>query len=50
MLEAFVSTSSANTGDRTDVSLTKIDRSAYAALPNKGATGQPSQYYVKRET
>ena len=35
---------------RTDVSLTKIDRSAYAALPNKGATGQPSQYYVKRET
>ena len=50
VLEAFVSTSSANTGERTDVSLTKIDRSAYAALPNKGATGQPSQYYVKRET
>ena len=33
-----------------DVSLTKIDRSAYAALPNKGAKGQPSQYYVSRET
>ncbi len=32
------------------MSLTKIDRSAYAALPNKGAKGQPSQYYVKRET
>ena len=50
VLEAFVSTTSANTGERTDVSLTKIDRSAYAALPNKGAKGQPSQYYVKRET
>ena len=50
VLEAFVSSSANNTGDRTDVSLTKIDRSAYAALPNKGATGQPSQYYVKRET
>ena len=32
-----------------DVSLTKIDRSAYAALPNKYATGQPSQYYVDRQ-
>ena len=32
------------------MSLTKIDRSAYAALPNKLATGQPSQYYVERET
>ena len=50
VLEAFVSTSANNTGDRTDVSLTKIDRSAYAAMPNKGASGQPSQYYVKRET
>ena len=50
VLEAFVSSSANNTGERTDVSLTKIDRSAYAALPNKGATGQPSQYYVKRET
>ena len=48
VLEAFVSTTSANTGERTDVSLTKIDRSAYAALPNKGAKGQPSQYYVQR--
>ena len=50
VLEAFISTSPNNTGPRTDVSLTKIDRSTYAALPNKGSTGQPSQYYVKRET
>ena len=50
VLEAFVSTSANNTGTREDVSLTKIDRSAYAALPNKGSKGQPSQYYVKRET
>ena len=32
-----------------DISLTKIDRSAYAGLPNKGQTGQPSQYYVDRQ-
>ena len=32
------------------MSLSKIDRSTYAALPNKGATGQPSQYYVDRQT
>jgi len=31
-----------------DISLTKIDRSAYAALPNKLAQGTPSQYYVER--
>ena len=29
-------------------SLTKIDRSAYAALPNKLSQGTPSQYYVQR--
>ena len=46
VLEAFVSTTGAgaNTVNTQDVSLTKIDRSAYAALPNKLATGQPSQY------
>ena len=33
-----------------DIALTKIDRSAYSALPNKLATGQPSQYYVNRQT
>ena len=41
VLEAYISTTSAQTTDTTDVSLTKIDRSQYAALPNKGAQGQP---------
>ena len=52
VLEAYVSTTAAaSDGPNTqDVSLTKIDRSAYAALPNKLATGQPSQYYVDRQT
>jgi hypothetical protein len=49
ILEAYISTTSTTTSTTQDVSLTKIDRSAYAALPNKGATGQPSQYYVSRE-
>ena len=31
-----------------DVSLTKISRSEYQALSNKGSTGQPTQYYVQR--
>ena len=50
VLEAYVSTSESITSSTQDVSLTKIDRSAYAALPNKGQTGQPSQYYVDRQT
>ena len=52
VLEAFISsTAAASNGANTqDVSLTKIDRSAYADLPNKLALGQPSQYYVERET
>jgi len=52
VLEAFVSSSAAssNNSNTQDVSLTKIDRSTYAALPNKLATGQPSQYYVERLT
>ena len=50
VLEAFISSTASNTGERTDLSLTKIDRSAYAALPNKGSQGQPSQYYVERKT
>ena len=37
------------TSSTNDISLTKIDRSAYAGLPNKGQTGQPSQYYVDRQ-
>jgi|TARA_A100000172_G_scaffold60793_1_gene40248 hypothetical protein len=52
VLEAFVSTTAAgaNTVDTQDVALTKLDRSAYSALPNKLALGQPSQYYVDRAT
>tara|TARA_R100001510_G_scaffold41292_1_gene37640 strand:- start:183 stop:878 length:696 start_codon:yes stop_codon:yes gene_type:complete len=52
VLEAFVSSSAASSDNSNtqDVSLTKIDRSTYAALPNKLATGQPSQYYVERLT
>ena len=52
VLEAYVSsTATASDNSETqDVSLTKIDRSTYAALPNKLATGQPSQYYVERLT
>ena len=51
VLEAFVSSTGAgaNTVSTQDVSLSKIDRSAYAALPNKLAVGQPSQYYVDRQ-
>ena len=52
VLEAFVSTSGGgnDSADTQDISLTKIDRSAYAALPNKLNQGQPSQYYVDRQT
>lgn len=50
VLEAYISTSSGVTSTTNDISLTKIDRSAYAALPNKGNAGQPSQYFVDRQT
>jgi|TARA_R100000458_G_scaffold49522_1_gene49154 hypothetical protein len=52
VLEAFISTTStaANSSSTQDVALTKIDRSTYAALPNKYSTGTPSQYYVSRQT
>ena len=52
VLEAYISTTNAagNTSSTNDISLTKIDRSAYAALPNKLETGQPSQYFVDRLT
>jgi len=51
VLEAYISSTSGTPGTTTtDLSLTKIDRSAYAALPNKGTQGQPSQYYVDRQT
>ena len=49
VLEAYISTTSGTTSSTNDISLTKIDRSAYAALPNKGSTGQPSQYFVDRQ-
>jgi hypothetical protein len=51
VLEAFISTTGAgaNTVNTQDVALSKIDRSAYSALPNKLAVGQPSQYYVDRQ-
>jgi len=50
VLEAFISSTStaSNTSTTADVSLTKIDRSAYSALPNKYSVGTPSQYYVSR--
>jgi len=50
VLEAYISTTSNITTSTNDISLTKIDRSAYAALPNKGTRGQPSQYFVDRQT
>ena len=50
VLEAYVSTTQGVTSSTNDISLNKIDRSAYAGLPNKGQTGQPSQYYVNRQT
>ena len=50
ILEAYISTTTGTTSSTNDVSLTKISRSEYAALPNKGSTGQPSQYYVDRQT
>ena len=50
VLEAYVSTTTGTTTSTNDVSLTKISRSEYAALPNKGSQGQPSQYYVDRQT
>lgn len=49
VLEAYVSTALTITQTTNDISLDKIDRSAYAALPNKGQQGQPSQYYVNRQ-
>ena len=51
VLEAYISSTSGTPGTTTnDLSLSKIDRSTYAALPNKGTQGQPSQYYVDRQT
>ena len=47
VLEAYVRNNTVTTNP-VDISLSKIDRSAYAALPNKLSQGTPSQYYVQR--
>ena len=47
VLEAYIRNNTVTTAP-VDISLTKIDRSAYAALPNKLSQGTPSQYYVQR--
>jgi len=49
VLEAYVSTAASSSTSTTDLTLSKIDRSTYAALPNKGSQGTPSQYYVDRQ-
>ena len=47
VLEAYVRNNTTATAP-VDTTLTKIDRSDYAALPNKLSQGTPSQYYVER--
>ena len=47
VLEAYVRDNTTPTAP-VDTTLTKIDRSDYAALPNKLSQGTPSQYYVER--
>ena len=49
VLEAYISTAASSGASVTDQTISKIDRSTYAALPNKGSTGTPSQYYVDRQ-
>jgi len=52
VMEAYVSNNSTltdNISSSSDVSLTKIDRSAYAALAGKGTRSQPSQYFIDRQ-
>ena len=52
VMEAYVSNNSTLTdiiSSSSDVSLTKIDRSAYAALAGKGTRSQPSQYFIDRQ-
>ena len=47
ILTAAYRTNSGATG-QTDISLTKIDRSTYAALANKKTQGVPSQFWIER--
>ena len=52
VMEAYISNNATltdNTSSSNDVSLTKIDRSAYAALSGKGTQAQPSQYFIDRQ-
>ena len=52
IMEAYISNNATlinNNTDSSDVSLTKIDRSAYAALAGKGTRSQPSQYFIDRQ-
>ena len=49
VLEAALRDNRATT-NQSDSALTKINRSQYQALSNKTSTGQPSQYYVDRQT
>jgi hypothetical protein len=49
VLEAYVRNNTTATAP-VDTTLTKIDRSTYASLPNKLSQGTPSQYYVQRTT
>ena len=48
VLEAYYRNNSTTTAP-VDVSLTKIDRSAYSQTANKLTKGTPSQYYVERK-
>ena len=48
VLEGYYRNNSITTAP-VDVALTKIDRSAYSATPNKLTQGTPSQYYVERK-
>ena len=48
VLEVYVRNNTTATAP-VDTTMTKIDRSAYAALPNKLSKGTPSQYYVERK-
>ena len=49
VLEAYVRNNTTATAP-VDTTLSKIDRSTYASLPNKLSQGTPSQYYVQRTT
>tara|TARA_R110000803_G_scaffold206071_1_gene273137 strand:- start:191 stop:790 length:600 start_codon:yes stop_codon:yes gene_type:complete len=47
VMEAFIRNNTVTTAP-VDIAVTKIDRSAYNATPNKLAQGTPSQFYVTR--